>query len=537
MGDQYQNGDTADLPDGGVITYKNGGWVRQDTPTPPHVGASTTGNVQVPDTASDAASATLPALERTTRAVLTAPNTLGYLASKGINTLGSQQFPDWQTSAPGKVMAAGEKYFGPKSYYATQQEFEKQHPSMAYQAQTPGGKVWEAGVGAAPLGAIGEGAAIPNMARALASGAASEQAGQATAGSVFETPSRIGAGLLTYGATGGLHTPQINPTTARATQAQTLENAGVPIRASDISGNRFLAMLEGGGAPAGYSQALDQSLKRQAGIPVAGPTPYSQLLNQRQDALGTQGDQLAATTSIPAPAVANLRNQLVASAGTHTGRFSGTSLENPAVQKALDDFDHLTNTGTTPLGGAEYQALHQQWNASGDPVLRNMAKQLDAAMGPQWDPWREQYANYIGHRAISNSMGGAADTIPLNVDPMVSAMHRETPMWKTAQAAQAIDKGRPEPYDADLIGKLGHVAAGAGGIYGALRGGNDEVLRNIFLPEALAQGTKALASFGQPFFRSGPGQRMIRNLDPSVTAALLAQEGVVAKQKRDESAK
>jgi hypothetical protein len=511
----WKEGDVVTNPDTGQeLTLTGGQWV----PT----------GAQAPTSAlSDAAKATLPALERTGMAVATLPNTAGKLAAQGINAAGDYAFPDWKSSPPGKVMSAAENYFGNKDYTAAQKKVEDAAGPL-YTAQTPGGKIWEGAVGAAPMGAIGEGAMIPNMVRALASGGASEAAGQATQGTSWELPARLAAGVATYGATGALQPARITANTPRAAAAQTLENAGVPVSGADITGSRLMSTLEGQ-PPAGQTNAVSNAMKQQGGIvrPPGNTDQFSRLVEQRGRDLGTEADRLGAATSVPA--TPQLRQQLANSVAQHVGNYGGTSLERPEVSQALQDYDQLT-TGGAPLTGTAYQGLTRQWNASGVPELRTMATTLDRAMDTAhpgvWDQWRQNYADYSGLKAASDALGGEATTKPLSPDQVVSTMHRRTPMRDTAEAAQTIQGARPQPYDFSTISKIGHVIGALGGVGGAYHGGSEQALAGAIVPEIVGQGLPAAISLTQPLFRSGAGQNFMRNLDPRVVSALLAQQGV-----------
>jgi hypothetical protein len=487
-------------------------------------------------TAADAAKATLPALERTGVALATVPNTVGSLVSQGINAAGDYAFPDWKSSPPGKVMGAAEKYFGNKDYNVAQKKVEETTGPL-YSAQTPGGKIWEGAVGAAPLGVIGEGAVVPNVVRALMSGAASEGAGQATQGTPWEVPARMAAGAGTYGLTGAAQTPQIIANTPVRAAAQGLENAGVRVPASTLAnrGGRLMATMEGG--PIDLDTPVSDAMKQQGGIPrpPGNTDQYSRLVEARRNALQAQGNVLGAQTNIPPTATQPLRQQLAADVANHIGQFggmTGAGGENPAVQQALANYDQAT-MGGQPLTGVQYQRLHQAWNA--DPDTRPMAQHLDAAMDAAhpgvWDGWRQNWADYEGLRAASEAMGGEATAKPLSPDKVVSAMYRRTPMRDTAENAQTVRAAQPAPYDFSKAGKvLAGVGAAAGGAAGAYHGGipgaGEAGLLGLFGLPAIASAIPAAVG---PIFRSAAGQNLLRNLDPRVVSALLAQQGVVGK--------
>ena len=524
MGD-WQEGDVVVDSNGNQRVLRGNQWVDPAAATP------------VPATSmlTDAAKATLPALERTGMALATAPNTIGELTAQGVNAAGNYAFPDWQSSPPGKVMTAAEKYFEPKSYTGAQRKVEAVTGPL-YSAQTPGGKMWESAVGAAPLGALGEGAVVPNMVRALMSGGASEAAGQATQGTPYEVPARMAAGASTYGLSGAAQTPRIIANTPVKAAAQSLEqNSGVRVPASAISGSRLQATLEGG--PMDISGSGSEAIQRQSGIvrPPGNTDQFSRLVEARRNNLQTQGDVLGAQTSIPPAATPVLRQQLANDVATHVGQFggmTGAGGENPAVQQALNNYDQAT-MGGQPLTGVQYQRLHQAWNA--DPDTRPMAQHLDAAMDAAhpgvWNDWRQQWANLQGMQAESDRLGGAAGVAPFSPANVVKSMYRRTPMRDTAENLQTVQAAQPAPYDFSKAGKVlagaGAAVGGAAGAYhGGLPGAGEAGLLGLFGLPAIASAIPAAVG---PIFRSAAGQNLLRNLDPRVVSALLAQQGVRGK--------
>lgn len=412
-----------------------------------------------------------------------------------------------------------------------------------YQPQTPAEKMMYAGGEALPYGLLGGEAAplkvLSNVARAGLSGAASEGAGQATQGTGLETPARVAAGLGTYGATGAPFRFAISPNSVRSGAAQTLENSGMlGVRASDITGSRVKATLEGGRSPADLDDALTSTLQQQGGVPrMPGDNrPYRELLNDRQTQLGGVANQLGAQTSIPATAVPAVRQQLNAVVQQHARDFAGA--EHPEVAQALDRFDtHLTENslqGRPGLTGQQYQRLHQEWGASPIPEVRAMSGVLDQAMDTAhpgaWPQWRQGYGDLQGLRAAHAARDG--DLAPMDPKQILQNQYAVTPMYRTAEAAKTIQGKIPQPYD---VGALGHVGAmlagglGGTGIPGIVPGSAEHMIAGTIYPEVAAQGVKALARPLASVFQSGPGQNVLRNMDPKMVAALLAQQGISRK--------
>jgi len=164
-----------------------------------------------------------------------------------------------------------------------------------------------------------------------------------------------------------------------------------------------------------------------------------------------------------------------------------------------------------------------------------MSSLVDAAMDKAhpnaWEGWRQNFADNKGLLA-QNVKEGEGTLTPFDPSKVAGAMYKETPMKKFANASAAIMNNRPQPYAPNLAELLG--ASGASGILGtavghALNVGTDPGIEGFLVGGAIP-GTLSLASrAAHPFFRSGPGQNMLRNFDPKVVAALLAQQGIKPK--------
>src|ERR1700722_10641249 len=333
-----------------------------------------------------------------------------------------------------------------------------------YEPQTNYGKIASGAAQAVPFGMTGGEALLPNMVRAALAGGTSEAPGEATQGTPFELPARVGSGMLAYGASGAAFRPQINPTNATQAAAQRLENSGVPIRASDISGSRLQRTLEGGVPPPDRPQAVSDLMQQQGGIPIppGNTQQYGDLVSQRyNNDLKPQIQQLEATTSIPVtpPLRKNLRDAVF----NQTGIRAKSPAENQQVVDAIKEFNDKTQSGT--LSGPQYNDLRQRWGSSGIPNLQTMAGHLDDAMDAAhpgvWPQLREDQANYAGLKAHSDKLGGAAVNAPVDPKTITDTMYKKTPMYRTAEDAQTVNAAQPKPYDfhttknvADMVGAL-----------------------------------------------------------------------------------
>ncbi len=488
---------------------------------------------QGPTPAEDIKKATIPALEKGGVALMTLPHTMANMAASGVNSLG-ENFADWPQSLPGRATQAVQDFTGRNSYPTVINDIEKESGPF-YQAQTPPGKMWEGALSTAPMAALGGPEAIvPNVVRAMLSGGASEAAGQATAGTGYETPARVAAGMGAYAAPGAGWRPAINPNTPRAAMASTLENAGVPVSAADISGSRLTSSLEGR-PPSGQEGGLSSSMLRMGGIErVPGDVrPLSQLVTERSGNLSqaVQGLENNTTLNVTPGLRKNLRDEVF----NQTGIRARSPEENQAVVDAIKEFNARTATNTLP--GAQYNDLRERWSNSGIPVLRNMAGHLDTAMdastagGPlagAWGTWRKNWADLQGIKAASTAAGGEGTLQPLSPDAVVSSMHKRTPMRDVAEAGQGILGTRPPPYNVEA-GPLAAASSLLGLGAGHAVGGTEAGVEGFLGAGAVPLAGKMLASPIQAAFRSRPGQNFLRNMDPKMVAALLANQGIQAK--------
>lgn len=518
MADTWNEGDVVTNPaTGQELVLRNGQWMQ---------------NVSV---ASDMAQSTAPSLERAASTVATFPNTAVNLIARGVNAAGNYISPNWASSYPGKVTSGVEQFSQPGSYSGVQQKVEKSLGHPLYTAQTIPGKIWQGAVGAAPFGAIGEEASIPNVLRALTSGATAEAAGQATAGTPFETPARLAGGMLGYGAPGALERTVIAATSPRAGMAQLLENSGVPVTAADISGSRTAASLEGH-PPAGQPEQLGNAMLQKGGVAFpdqANPTgTFNDALEKRRANLQSAVQGLERNTALPV--TTSLDQNLANVVQQHKADFADTSLENPDVEQALTDFRKL-NTGA-PMTGKQYKALSDDWKGNGAPELRNMATQLDTAMekaNPAWAQWRNDWANYEGLKAWAEKAGASANFTPVDPSTVAGVMLRNTDLTQLATAGEGILGNRPPPYapNAEKIGGIASALAGVGaGVHGLMHGGVTPGLAEgseaALIPYLTSRGLPSAAAPAQAFFRSAPGQRIMRNFDPARAGVLTANAGL-----------
>jgi hypothetical protein len=550
MAGQYQPGDVADLPGGGTATFDGQNWVVQGQATTQPQASAPPLQVAAPE------NKTLSEMKGLTKAggsglirgaadVVGMPGDVQSLVTAGLDSVMPQPSGQPSQHSPSQLENTINALRGHYIELPTSSDVQKGIEKVTgplYQPQTGAEKVVYGAGETAPFGMLGGGPILrnmlPNVARAALSGGASEAAGQATQGTPYETPARMLAGMGAYGlGTAAPPTSQFAANTPVRAAAQSLEqNSGMRLPASAISGSRFQATLEGGSPD--LSGRGSAAIERQSGVvrPPGNTDQFSRLVEARRNDLQAQGNALGAQTNIPPAATSGLRQQLANDVATHIGHFGGMSVENPAVQRALADYDQAI-MGGQPLSGVQYQRLHQAWNA--DPDTRPMAQHLDAAMDAAhpgvWNDWRQNWADLEGMQAEADRLGGAAGVAPFSPANIVKSMYRRTPMRDTAENLQTVQAAQPKPYNTEAVGGLGHVAGmlggalGLAGVPGAFHGGFEPGIYGAIFPEVAAQGIKALASSGAPFFRSAAGQNMLRNMDPKIVAGLLAQQGISPK--------
>lgn len=203
--------------------------------------------------------------------------TMGYDAAQGLATGMPYQQVRAQNEAKAPVKADAIAQYGGDALNKAY--------GYDYQPQTTAGKYAETVASFAPGAALGPGGLMRRfMLGAGLPGAASEAAGQATAGTDMEPYARIGAALATPSLAARAITP-IGVPAARAPLVATLDHEGVPITAGQRTGSMPLQWMEstmsdlpGAGAGArqvaeAQQQGLNRAVGRRFGVdePVLGP--------------------------------------------------------------------------------------------------------------------------------------------------------------------------------------------------------------------------------------------------------------------------
>jgi len=288
--------------------------------------------------------------------------------------------------------------------------------------------------------------------------------------------------------------------------------------------------------PPGQPEQLGNAMLQKGGVAFpdpANPTgTFNDALEKRRANLQSTVQGLEKNTALPVttPLDQNLANVVQ----QHKATYGGTSLENPDVEQGLTDFRKL-NTGV-PMTGKQYYALSNNWKGNGAPELRNMATQLDTAMekaNPAWAQWRNDWANYEGLKSWGDKAGASASFQPVDPGEVAGGMLKNTDLKKLATAGQGILGTRPPPYQLPTEA-IGHIGAGLGALGGLAHGmahgnpltGAEEGIYGVLAPEAVAKAVPYVAAPAQAFFRSAPGQRIMRNFDPARAGVLTANAGL-----------
>lgn len=516
-------------PDGSIYTVKGGQLLDAQ------------GNVHVPQAPSfteDVKNTTGPSLYKGLVDIGTSPVSMADLALQGAGAGGgfaaqhipftSQQTADTMSNKITQATQAGREAIKPYLPSSLLAEEEKYSPWIGAQAQTEPGRYWQTGMEMAPsiplTAATMGGGLLPAAARTAGSAVGSETAGYLTNDNPYAR--MIGA----LGGFAGVPTKGLPANTPAGAMAGRVQDAGVPVSAAELSGSRVKASLEGG-PPDRAAQTSDVMLNK-GGVnrPAGNTAPVSQLVYQRGRELGQRADQLEATTAMPVGST--LVNDLgkIANdyAATRTGAGgTATTLINPAVQNAYDDFTSLAGQ-SGQLNGGQYRALQQSWTDSGVPELKKMADRLSQDMDRYnpgtWEPWRKDYADYKGLQAGSDAAGGAGTTVGIEPGPVNRTIQKPTDLKRFAEAVEGLNKSYPEPYDFSKVTKPltaaaaymagSHIGGPTVGEVGALAPG---LGYSDFLP-ALLHGAA----------RSRIGQGMLNMNPKAAAAALMANEPAVS---------
>ena len=500
--------------------------------------------VQVNTTGADVAKSVLPGIAQGLEAVKTAPASLASLAATGVGAAAQKvpQFPgvpsgtaDAVSGAAGKVSSALEPYtYGPEMSALT-----KQAPELGYEAQSLPGKFVENIGRAGPSIALtgGEGA-LPAISRTLGSAAGATGGDWASGGSPW---GQMAGALLGYG---GAPTGVPAANGVRGTWANTLEQSGVHVSAAERTGSRVRATLEGQ-SPGDRTAQITAQMLKMGNVPQPTTQPLSQLIAQRGRDLGAQANTLEQSTSLPVSnnlwnTIGNIDLQHTAS-GTGATTGNVTSLINPDVHQAYEDFSSLASGGRT-LTGKQYRDLSQKWNSSDVPEVRKMGQALDTEMQtahPEWEEFNKNWANLQGLKAASDAAGGSGTTQGLDPGVVRKSMYKPTDLRNYAEAAEGITGpgAYPKPYS---MSALDSMTAALGGAAGALHGspegavagaGAGSLLGGLHVPSA------AVEAIVNPLARTAIGQKYLMMNPKAAAAALYGQssgmpvmpEGVVQK--------
>jgi len=321
-----------------------------------------------------------------------------------------------------------------------------------YKPQTTPGKYAETIGEFLPSAAIGPGSAVSRVAAAVAGGAGSEAAGQATQGTAAEPYARV-AGALAGGmaptAAGRAVTP-LPTSPARQRLVEVLNNEGVTsLTAGQRTGNKSLQYAEsflgdgplaGQGATAIQREGQEQFTRaamRRAGQGLDDAAPETLAVNNQR--LGQEFRDLSARNTM-AP-----DNQFINDVTTAVRQYRNVpnSQQAQMIQGYIDDIVPYINAGGMP--GAEYQAMRSRLsrqannNRQSDPdlseALRGFRNALDEAMGRSISPadreaWQTARREYGAQKTIEKTASRAGELtaegqlVPANLRNTVSAENR-----------------------------------------------------------------------------------------------------------------
>jgi hypothetical protein len=403
-----------------------------------------------------------------------------------------------------------------------------------YKPKTTAGKYAQTMGEFLPAAAAGPGRMVPKLVSALAGGAGSEAAGQATEGTKAEPYARVlgavAGGLAPHAASRAV-TP-IPASAAKQRLVDVLADEGVTsLTAGQRTGNRALQYGEdmlgnapgAGGASANIRQRgqeqFTEAAMRRAG---AGPDATPEVLAGNQARLGQQFRDLSARNDL------NPDGQFLTDIDAARRNYARVpdSQQRAMVENYIDDMaNHVRATGTIP--GPAYQEmrsrLSRQANSlrQSDPTLsealRDMRNALDNAMGRSISPtdreaWQTARREYGAQKTIEKTASRAGEAtaegqlVPANLRNTVSAENRG-----------AYARGE---------GQFSELArAGAGVMTPLPNSGTAQRLNatNIaMLPVTATIGRALMSRPVQGYLGNQAMTETIRNLPPARRAALIA---------------
>jgi len=404
-----------------------------------------------------------------------------------------------------------------------------------YKPKTTAGKYAQTMGEFIPAAVAGPGRIVPKLVSALAGGAGSEAAGQATEGTKAEPYARV-LGAVAGGLAPHAASRAVTPLPASAAKQRlvdVLADEGVTsLTAGQRTGNKALQYGEDmlGNAPgAGQSannirqrgqEQFTEAAMRRAG---AGPDATPEVLANNQARLGQQFRDLSARNDLTPD------NQFITdvTAAVRQYRNVPNSQQAQMIQGYIDDIVPHINAGVLP--GPEYQAMRSRMSTQAnrlrqsDPdlseALRGFRNALDNAMERSIPPgsadaalWRQTRREYGAQKTIEKTASRAGEAtaegqlVPANLRNTVSAENRG-----------AYARGE---------GQFSELArAGAGTMAPLPNSGTAQRLsltNMAMLPVTATVGRALMSRPAQAYLGNQAMSETIRNLPPARRAALIA---------------
>ncbi|MEN5106653.1 hypothetical protein [Brucella anthropi] len=374
-----------------------------------------------------------------------------------------------------------------------------------YQAQTTPGK-YAGTVGEFLPGTVAFGGANPsNLLRyGVVPAVASEAAGQATKGSAFEPYARVGAAIAAPMGV-GLLSKVVSPNggaidALRSKQIQTLEDAGVPLTAGQITGNKRLAYAENmNGGQAAQNVIDDQAkaftdaaMRKAGGSGLATPDALAAL----QDELGQGFNAISARNSLSLdkgmvtdisktmdrygtkldalkkPVFDRVRQDIVNEFKANKGTVSGEW-----YQQARSDLSQLAQSarGNDNLLSDAFTGLR---NSLDDAMERSISKTNPSDLGV-WKDLRRKWGNFRVVADASNAAGEAGGGGIISPARLAMAAKKgknglafatgKSDFTDLVKAGQSIMTPLPNSGTAQRIAPI--ISGGAGSAIGSVFGG------------------------------------------------------------------
>lgn len=458
------------------------------------------------------------------------------------------------------------------------------HTGEFYQPHTVPGQYASTLAEFAPAAAIpGGGSLAARAVNTVLPALASETAGQFTKGTAAEPWARGIAGLA--GGVGGakLITPAAPASAARQAAVDVLDNANIPLTASQRTGSKALQWLESNAADMPFSaskaaelqgnqanafdravtdRVFDRSQLSRRGVPQDVNLPDPRVVREGKQSLSDEYTRLSQNDMVSDP---RLQRDLMAAQTRYETNVLPSQRAGGArdIEQIRNDIVDKLIAGQGAMPGAEYQALRSQLgtNARGleanQPylagALKDMRSALDAAMQRGLLPaeaaaWARNNARWGNMKQIEGAVARAGDNLsPQAVAQTVRAGRsgqyaaQSGDLDQLTKAATTVMKQPPNSGTAARLGWQtlfnlpSAVSSGTGGLAGMVLGGPVGGLVGAMAPHVLSR--MAISRPAQAYLGNQALPQNARDvIAQALTQQATTQPSVIAQNQADRAA-